>query len=61
MPYISSERTTCDNCDYSEICRVAAYKDEISRIENKIQKKDFMDLISESLNNEKGENQNEMD
>lgn len=61
MPYISSERITCDNCDYSEICRVAAYKDEISRIENKIQKKDFMDLISESLNNEEGENQNEMD
>ena len=61
MPYISSERITCDNCDYSEICRVAAYKDEISRIENKIQKKDFMDLISESLNNEKGENQDEMD
>lgn len=55
MPYISSERTTCDNCDYSEICRVAAYKDEISRIENKIQKKDFMDLISKSLNTEKGE------
>ena len=61
MPYISSERITCDNCDYSEICRVAAYKDEISRMENKIQKKDFMDLISESLNNEKGENQDEMD
>lgn len=53
MPYLSTERFACENCDYADICRVSHYSEDIARKEIKIKKKDFMELISESLDEEK--------